>query len=113
LFERLLKERNTFYYPPITRLIKITLKHKDQNVLNRASASLATILKSRLNNLVLGPEYPLIARIKNLYQKDILIKLPINKQMSEHKHFILHQTKELCKNIDFKAIKISIDVDAG
>ena len=113
LFERLLKERNIFYYPPITRLIKITLKHKDQNVLNRASASLAASLKSRLNNLVLGPEYPLITKIKNLYQKDILIKLPINKQMQEHKRFIFHQTRELNTNSSFRTVKISLDVDAG
>jgi primosomal protein N' (replication factor Y) len=111
LFERLLKERNIFYYPPVTRLLKITLKHKDQNILNQASASLAKTLKSRLNNLVLGPEYPLITRIKNLYLKDILIKLPINKQIQEQKQFIFHQARELCKNSDFKSVKISIDVD--
>jgi primosomal protein N' (replication factor Y) len=112
LFERLLKERRAFYYPPVTRLVKITLKHKDQTVLNTASASLAKILKSRLNNLVLGPEYPLITKIKNLYQKDILIKLPINKQMAEHKQFIFQQTRELYNNSSFKAIKVSIDVDS-
>jgi primosomal protein N' (replication factor Y) len=112
LFERLIKERNNFYYPPLTRLVKITLKHKDQAVLNSASATLATILKSRLKNLVLGPEYPLIAKIKNLYLKDILIKLPINKQMQEHKRFIFLQIRELHKNYAFKGVKVSIDVDA-
>jgi primosomal protein N' (replication factor Y) len=112
LFERLIKERNIFYYPPVTRLVKITLKHKDQAILNSASAALATILKSRLNNLVLGPEYPLITKIKNLYLKDILIKLPINKQMQEHKRFIYFQIRELYKNSAFKNIKIGVDVDA-
>ena len=112
LFERLLRERNMFNYPPLTRLVKITLKHKDQNVLNKAAATLANTLKSRLNKMVLGPEYPLIMRIRNLYQKDILIKLPINKQMSEHKQFIFHQTRELCGNSSFKALRMSIDVDA-
>jgi len=112
LFERLLKERNIFYYPPLTRLVKITLKHKDQSVLNSASATLAKILKSRLKNLVLGPEYPLITKIKNLYLKDILVKLPINKQMQEHKQFIYHQIRELYKTPAFKNIKIGVDVDA-
>jgi primosomal protein N' (replication factor Y) len=111
LFERLLKERNAFRYPPLTRLIKITLKHKNQNVLNKASSILANNLKSRLGQLVLGPEYPLITKIKNLYQKDILIKLPITKQMKEHKQFIFCQTRELYQNMSFKAIRISIDVD--
>ena len=111
LFGRLLKERNIFYYPPVTRLIKITLKHKDQNILNKAAAFLAEILKSQLGKLVLGPEYPLVTRVKNLYQKNILIKLPINKQMQEHKQYIFQQTKELTSNNPFKTIKINIDVD--
>ncbi len=111
LFERLLKERNVFYYPPVTRLVKITLKHKDQNVLNKASVILAEVLKARLGQLVLGPEFPLITRIKNLYQKDILVKLPLNKQMQEHKRFIFQQTRELCREGSFRSIRINIDVD--
>jgi primosomal protein N' (replication factor Y) len=111
LFERLLRERSLFRYPPLTRLIKITLKHKNQDTLNKASILLVEILKSRLGKAVLGPEFPLIAKIKNLYQKDILIKLPINKQMQDNKQFIFFQTKELYRNMSFKATKISIDVD--
>jgi primosomal protein N' (replication factor Y) len=111
LFERLLSERNLFRYPPLTRLIKITLKHKNQNTLDKASAVLANTLKSHLGNMVLGPEYPLITKIKNLYQKDILIKLLLNKQMWEHKQFIFSQSRELYRNLSFKSIRVNIDVD--
>ncbi|MDR2410093.1 MAG: primosomal protein N' [Bacteroidales bacterium] len=111
LFERLLKERNLFHYPPLVRLIKITLKHKNQTTLDRASTALAEKLKSRLGKAVLGPEFPLITKIKNLYQKDILIKLSLNKQMQDNKEFIFCQTRDLCRNISFKSVRINIDVD--
>jgi primosomal protein N' (replication factor Y) len=111
LFERLWEERNIFSYPPLVRLIKITLKHKNQITLDKASTALAKILKSHLDKAVLGPEYPLITKIKNLYQKDILIKLPINRQMQENKQFIFRQTRELCRNISYKPLKINVDVD--
>ena len=95
----------------LSRLVKITLKHKDQNLLDKASTVLAKRLKSALGKQVLGPEYPLIIRIKNLYQKDILIKLPVNKQLHEWKNFIYAQTKELLMEQSFKQVKINIDVD--
>jgi len=111
LFNRVLYERTAFFYPPLSRLVKITLKHKDQNLLDKASTVLAKRLKSALGKQVLGPEYPLIIRIKNLYQKDILIKLPVNKQLHEWKNFIYAQTKELLMEQSFKQVKINIDVD--
>ncbi|MDR0368721.1 MAG: primosomal protein N', partial [Bacteroidales bacterium] len=111
LYNRLLYERTSFFYPPLSRLVKITLKHKNQPLLDRASMVLACNLKSSLNNFVLGPEYPNIIRIKNLYQKDILIKLPVNKQLKSYKHFIASQIKKLLSEQAFKSVKINIDVD--
>jgi len=111
LFNRLLYERTAFFYPPLSRLIKITLKHKNQNVLDKAASLLAKKLKISLGKHVLGPESPLIIRIKNLYQKEILIKLPVNKQLRESKQFIVTQTKELLMEQNFKSVKIHIDVD--
>jgi primosomal protein N' (replication factor Y) len=111
LFRRLLNERNLFYYPPISRLIKITLKHKNQYVLDKASLLLAEGLRSRLGKWVLGPEFPLITKLKNLYQKDILVKLPQNKQLQGNKQFILQQTKMIMQNQQYKTVRIHLDVD--
>ncbi len=111
LYNRLLYERTSFFYPPLSRLVKITLKHKDPKLLDKASLLLAKQLKASLGKQVLGPEYPLIIRIKNLYQKDILIKLPVNKQLRDWKQFITLQIRELLIQQSFKSIKINIDVD--
>ncbi len=60
-----LKERKKYGYPPYGRLIRITLKHKQQETVFNASALMAGALKAKLGKRVLGPAYPAVARIKN------------------------------------------------
>src|SRR5436305_7024431 len=62
-FDRDLFERQKFSYPPYTRLIEITLKHKDNEYLNAASFELADALRANLGKRIIGPHQPLIARI--------------------------------------------------
>ncbi|HEY0175500.1 MAG TPA: primosomal protein N', partial [Pedobacter sp.] len=62
-------ERKQFHYPPFTRLIFINVKHKDANLLNAAAAHFATLLRAQLGTRVLGPEQPLVSRIRNYYIK--------------------------------------------
>ena len=111
LFERLMGERRLFAYPPFTRLIRISIKHKDLDKVNQAAALLGNTLKNHFGKIVLGPEFPLIIRIKNLYQKDILIKLPINKTLVKNKQLILNEIRRLQSNPLYRSVRASIDVD--
>ena len=110
-FERLLGERRQFSYPPFTRLIRISIKHKDLNPVNQASALLGNALKQHFGKIVLGPEFPLIIRIKNLYQKDILMKLPVNKDLTKNKGVVLMEIRRLQANSLYRSVKVSVDVD--
>lgn len=67
-------EREMFRYPPFYRLIKVVVKHKTTETVDRASAELAATLRKNKSVLVLGPEYPLVSRIKNWYNKEIWLK---------------------------------------
>jgi len=67
-------EREMFRYPPFYRLIKVVVKHKTTETVDRAAAELATLLRKNKSVLVLGPEYPLVGRIKNWYNKEIWLK---------------------------------------
>jgi primosomal protein N' (replication factor Y) len=75
-----LLERTQFNYPPFCRLIELNILSKDADELNELSNKLGSVLKQQLQNKVLGPEFPLIAKIRNMYTKRILIKL--DKQVS-------------------------------
>lgn len=76
LFNTELEERKSFTYPPFFRLIRITIRHKDKDKVNEVSKLIARDLKSIKNVLVLGPQYPLVARTFNTYQKCIYTKFP-------------------------------------
>ena len=105
-------ERKNFNYPPFSKLIIITLKHADENLLNRASLDLAMHLKSALKERVLGPEFPIVKRIQNQYQKEIKIKYEkslSDKKIKEHLMALLTNFYEM---VSYKAIKVNIDVDA-
>jgi primosomal protein N' (replication factor Y) len=105
-------ERKNFNYPPFSKLIIITLKHADENLLNRASQDLAMHLKSALKERVLGPEFPIVKRIQNQYQKEIKIKYEkslSDKKIKEHLMALLTNFYEM---VSYKSIKVNIDVDA-
>lgn len=70
-----LAERDTFFYPPYFRLIELNIISKNSDELNFIAQELANKLRPAFNEKLLGPEFPLIPRIKNSYYKKILIKL--------------------------------------
>jgi primosomal protein N' (replication factor Y) len=75
MFDTEILERRNFHYPPLYRLIQLDVKHKDLSKLVSISDSLAKVLRSQLGDRVLGPEAPLISRIRNYYIQTILIKV--------------------------------------
>ncbi|MBE7175167.1 MAG: primosomal protein N' [Mucilaginibacter polytrichastri] len=70
-----LDERLRFAYPPFVRLIQLDIKHKDPAKLEIAANTLALRLREAMGNRIIGPEFPLIARVRTWYIKTILIKL--------------------------------------
>ncbi len=104
-------ERRNFKYPPFYRLISLHLKHKDSRLLNEASKDFAILLRNKLGNRVLGPEYPLVARIKNYYIKNILIKLEKDEHLSAYKKDIISIIDIFRKESSYKSVRIIIDVD--
>jgi primosomal protein N' (replication factor Y) len=106
-----MNERKQFNYPPFTRLIFINVKHKDANVLNVAAQHLANSLKSQLGNRILGPEQPLIARIRNYYIKQIIIKTEKSAAIQKVKAVLKETLKDFNAQKDFKSVIAQIDVD--
>jgi primosomal protein N' (replication factor Y) len=68
-------ERKQFKYPPFYKLIQIDIKHKDLGQLLMISERFAKDLKLRLGDMVLGPQAPLIGRVRNYYIQCIILKI--------------------------------------
>lgn len=111
MYARELSERNRFKYPPFYRLVMIKLKHKKPELLNEAAAVLARDLKVRFGNLVYGPEYPMVSRIKNLFIKQILFKIPRNKQQAEKKQQLKQSLDNFKMLPKYKSVRVQVDVD--
>lgn len=75
LFRTEIMERKNFRYPPVYRMIRLDIKHKDAVALSDVSARLGNELRQALGGRILGPEDPLVGRIRNFYIKTIYIKV--------------------------------------
>jgi primosomal protein N' (replication factor Y) len=111
LYAQQVEERNKFRYPPIYRLIQVTLKHPDAGKLNRAADLLATALYKEFGKRVLGPEYPFVSRIKNLFLKNILLKLEKGASLPVSKQKLMDAIKLLHAQADFSTVRVQVDVD--
>src|SRR3972149_5574598 len=78
--------REESFYPPYARLVTVELKHHDPIQIDADAAVVATALRDAAQGAgdtvrVLGPAYPLIARMQNLEVRHILIKAATHQQM--------------------------------
>lgn len=111
MYTEQLDERHNYKYPPIYRLIKITLKHRDYNKVNDGAEWLAKSLRQLFTNDVLGPEFPPVSRIRNQYHKNILIKISKNQSLEKTKEAILKIKNSFLSVKDFRPIKVILNVD--
>lgn len=111
LYKRQMAERSRFQYPPYFRLVQLRLLCRDYKLLNEAARVLATHLHTSFPKKVLGPEYPLVARIKNQYIKQILIKTSRKESVQAVKEELQAQLDDFSGLKDFKKVRIRIDVD--
>ena len=113
MYQNEIAEREKFHYPPFTRLIKITVKHLDENTSKKAAVLLAEKLTVNLgSSRVLGPQPPLVERVRNQFLFDILIKLEREKiNFKAAKSFIQEKVIDILTDKTLKSVHIVIDVD--
>lgn len=111
MYHRILEDRKKFLYPPFYRLIVVRMKHRKTEVLNHASTAFVKCLRDKYGNLVYGPEYPLVGRIRNFYIKQAMIKIPKGMNLSEVKNYI-HKSVSITKTVsEYKSVIFQFDVD--
>ncbi len=111
MYKSQLSERERFKYPPYYRLIIVKMKHKNPDVLNEAAKTFGIELHSKFGNRVIGPEFPLIARIKNYYIKQIMLKNPKNTNHKVVKELITEAYENFRKIGKYRSVIVQFDVD--
>jgi primosomal protein N' (replication factor Y) len=106
-----LEERQLFKYPPYFRLIKVIVKHKNINTVERASTQLGKELRKNNSFIVLGPEFPLVSRIQLWHHKEIWIKINRKHNLDLIKEFINQAIKTVKHFPSNSSCMVNIDVD--
>jgi primosomal protein N' (replication factor Y) len=104
-------ERQNFFYPPFYKMIQLTLKHTNEQMVHAASIELADQLKGVFKERVLGPEFPIIKRIQNYFLKEIKLKIERSAPERKVKEKIREIIDQFYAKPANKSVKIVIDVD--
>ena len=113
MFAEELKKRKEFAYPPFTRIIHITFKHKIKEVVERAAQLYADAMRIKFDQYIVGPAEPVIGRIRNQHLMELLLKLPRDgKTIHLCKKDLLEQVAILHQHKSFRSVTVVADVDA-
>jgi len=111
MYKQQLEERRKFFYPPFTRLIKLTLKHRDNKVVDKAAYELVNRIKELPHLKVLGPTMPPINKIQNLFIRTALIKMHKGSQITPIKRQLEAILEAFKSTSEFKSTQVIVDVD--
>jgi primosomal protein N' (replication factor Y) len=112
-FAEEIKGRKQFGYPPFTRLIQLTFKHKFKETVEAAAQLFAANLKIHFEKYMVGPAEPVVNRIRNQYLMELVLKLPKDAKMIQLCKETIHaQEAHLHDQKQFKSVIVLVDVDA-
>ncbi len=106
-----MQERHIFRYPPYCRMTTLTLKHRDNNLLTRASDYLADSLRNNEIFEVLGAESPPISKINNTFIRNIIIKTDAKHPLSKVNSAIVKHIEAFKRNTEYKQVGVFVDVE--
>ena len=106
-----MQERHIFRYPPYCRMTTLTLKHRDNNLLTRASDYLADSLRNNEIFEVLGAESPPISKINNTFIRNIIIKTDAKYPLVKVNPVIVKHIEAFKRNTEYKQVGVLVDVE--
>jgi primosomal protein N' (replication factor Y) (superfamily II helicase) len=107
-----LYSRREFFYPPFSRIVQLTLRHKDKAVVDGAANRLGNLLRQDLKDYTVGPAAPVIGRIRNQYIMELMIKLPKEHGKSGvYKKVIANHINLLHSETAYKGVVVVANVD--
>ena len=112
MFHEELQKRKQFFYPPFSRIIQLSFRHKLKDIVHAAATQFAAALQNRYGDYLVGPAEPVVGRIRNQYLMELLIKLPKdNKLIMRCKADILEEIAKLHNEKRYRSVVIVADVD--
>lgn len=111
MFKEQLEDRHNYKYPPVYRLIRFTIRCRDYSLTNESAEWLTKSLAAVFKKNVLGPEFPPIARIRNEYHKNILLKIPVGQSLGKTKEAASRILQSFESIAAFRRVRVVVNVD--
>lgn len=105
------EERALFQYPPFFRLIEVTLKHRDETVVDNFASAYAEMLRNKLGSRVMGPDKPAVGRVQNQYLRKILLKIEVSAATSAWREILEQAQAQMIGDSRLRTVTIRYDVD--
>ncbi|MBP5563522.1 MAG: primosomal protein N' [Bacteroidales bacterium] len=107
-----IEERKRFRLPPITRMVKVTLKHPEEQTVLAAAVQLQSLLREVFAGNVMGPAAPLVSRIQNYFLQDFWIKMNRDHTLMAKKQQLSEVIRQFKQIPMFKKVRVVVNVDA-
>ncbi|MEY3417713.1 MAG: hypothetical protein RL060_1825 [Bacteroidota bacterium] len=108
-----IRERENFLYPPFVRLIKLVVKSDDQALTLRVATEIKdSLLIAFGKGRVLGPEAPIVERIRDIYYQELLIKIERHGiDLNKAKQALKDTAAHVLQKQHYKKVRVEFDVD--
>lgn len=111
MYKSQITERRVFRYPPFFKLVEVWLRHRDNDKLNLAAYDYAKLLRGHFGNRVLGPEYPSVSRVRDMYVKKIMVRFDRNESFASGKAIMLREADAFLASGQYGRLLLHFDVD--
>ena len=110
-FEREVRERQQVGYPPFTRIMRIEFRHKERDFILQESTRLDKMLRPLFGGALLGPDFALVARVRNQYRMQFMVKLGKGLDPRQLRQALQDALDRYYQEAPVKSLRIVVDVD--
>lgn len=110
-YQQQLADRQAHSYPPYSRLIRIEIRHPDRRFIEAEAARLQGYLAPHFGANLLGPDYALVARVRNQYRMQYLIKISKKTPVDRLRSVLNKSIKSYFTAAPQKTLRVIVNVD--
>ncbi len=107
----LLQEREIFKYPPYARIVALTMRHKDRDLLYASANMLSTLLRPIFGRRLQGPVAPPVDKIRDEYIVSMNLKIELGASSNRARQILTEKIDELRAEPRFRYVTILCNVD--
>lgn len=106
-----LEQRRLFCYPPFSKIINITLRHKQEQPLIDLTVKYTMEMQRVFGTRVLGPQTPSVSRIGGYHIRTLMLKIELEASMVKVKALLRQIYLSLASLPGMSSLRLHYDVD--